>query len=105
MACALYMLTKQPELANKLREELAPLIPQSTNEPILDDQIANNDYLNGIISESLRMYPPSPSHPTRITPPGGTVISGRFIPGGTQLMTPQYVIGRGMFFAAQNPST
>lgn len=95
MACALFALTKQPELAKRLRKELEPHVSQSLDTVILDDQIANIDLLNGVISESLRMYPPSPSHPTRVTPPEGTVIAGKFIPGGTQLIAPQYVIGRG----------
>lgn len=95
MACALFILTKQPELAKRLREALEPYVSQSSDDEILDDQIANVELLNGIINESLRLWPPSPSHPTRVTPPEGTVIAGKFIPGDTQLMTPQYVIGRG----------
>jgi cytochrome P450 len=95
MACALFALAKQPELAQRLREALEPHVSQSPDAEILDDQISTIELLNGVISESLRLWPPSPSHPTRVTPPEGTMIAGRFVPGGTQLMAPQYVIGRG----------
>lgn len=95
MACTLFTLAQQPELAKRLREALEPHISQSPDALMMDDQIMNVDLLNGVVQEALRMYPPSPSHPTRVTPPEGTMIAGRFIPGGTQLITPQYVIGRG----------
>jgi hypothetical protein len=98
MICTLFVLTQQPELANRLREALAPHVPQSPDAMLMDDQIMNIDLLNGIVQEALRLYPPSPSHPTRVTPPEGTMIAGRFIPGNTQVIAPQYVIGRGKWF-------
>lgn len=95
LACALFELTKQPNYIRKLREELEPLLSGAGDEEILDSQISTNDLLNGIISEALRLFPPNPSHPTRVTPPEGVTIAGRFVAGGTQVMAPQYVIGRG----------
>ncbi|KAE8376666.1 cytochrome P450 [Aspergillus bertholletiae] len=94
MACTLFVLAQQPDLAQRLRKALEPYVPQSPDELLMDDKIMNVDLLNGVVQEALRMYPPSPSHPTRVTPPEGTIIAGRFIPGGTQLIAPQYVIGR-----------
>lgn len=79
----------------KLREALKPHVPVSPDAEITHDSIQNIDLLNGVISEALRLFPPNPSHPTRVTPPEGAVIGGRFIAGGTQVMAPQYVIGRG----------
>ncbi|KAJ3499205.1 hypothetical protein NLG97_g510 [Lecanicillium saksenae] len=94
LACALFELTKQPEYIRKLREELQPLLSGSSDDEILDHQISTNELLNGIIWEALRLFPPNPSHPTRVTPPEGVMIAGRFVAGGTQVMAPQYVIGR-----------
>ncbi|KAI6778342.1 uncharacterized protein J7T54_003349 [Emericellopsis cladophorae] len=94
MICALFVLAKQPDLAQRLREALRPHVPQDPDEMLMDDKIMNLDLLNGIVQEALRLYPPSPSHPTRVTPPEGAMIAGRFIPGNTQVMAPQYVIGR-----------
>lgn len=98
MTSILYTLAQQPELANRLRRALEPHVPQEPDVLLKDDQIMNIDLLNGVVYEALRMYPPSPSHPTRVTPPQGTIIAGKFIPGGTQVMAPQYVLGRGKYF-------
>lgn len=95
MICTLFVLAQKPELAKRLREELEPHVPASLDEMITDDKIMNLELLNGIVNEALRLYPPSPSHPTRVTPPDGTYIAGRFIPGNTQVIAPQYIIGRG----------
>jgi tryprostatin B 6-hydroxylase len=51
--------------------------------------------LDGVIWEALRLFPPNPSHPSRVTPAGGVTIAGRFVPGGTQVITPHWVLGRG----------
>ncbi|QPH02987.1 hypothetical protein C2857_007207 [Epichloe festucae Fl1] len=94
MICTLFVLAQQPELADRLRKELEPHVPENPDEMVMDDKIMNIDLLNGIVQEALRLYPPSPSHPTRMTPPEGAMIAGRFIPGNTQVVAPQYVIGR-----------
>lgn len=98
MICTLFVLAQQPELANRLRKELEPHVPKNPDEMVMDDKIMNIDLLNGIVQEALRLYPPSPSHPTRMTPPEGAMIAGRFITGNTQVIAPQYVIGRGKRF-------
>lgn len=82
-------------LYNALRLHL----PQSPDAEILDTQISHIELLNGVIYEALRLFPPNPSHPTRVTPAEGVVIGGKFVPGGTQVMAPQYVIGRGKYMA------
>ena len=40
-------------------------------------------YLNAIIEESLRIYPPAALSLTRIVPKGGARICGKYIPAGT----------------------
>ena len=40
-------------------------------------------YLNAVIEESLRIYPPAALSLTRIVPRGGARILGRYIPAGT----------------------
>lgn len=79
----------------KLREALAPHLSASPDAEIFHDQVATIELLDGVIWEALRLFPPNPSHPTRVTPAEGAVIAGRFVAGGTQVMAPQYVIGRG----------
>jgi len=95
ITCALFELAKQPELQKKLQEALAPHVSQSPDAEIFDHQISTIELLDGVVWEALRMWPPSPSHPTRVTPAEGAMIAGRFVPAGTQVIAPQYVIGRG----------
>ncbi|KAL8919479.1 MAG: hypothetical protein Q9208_006764 [Pyrenodesmia sp. 3 TL-2023] len=94
LASALFELAKHPEYAKKLHEVLAPHVSQSSEGEILHDQISTIELLDGVIWEALRLFPPNPSHPTRVTPAEGAMIAGRFVAGGTQVMAPQYVIGR-----------
>ncbi|KAL4888152.1 cytochrome P450 monooxygenase [Aspergillus ambiguus] len=94
LACALFELAKNPEYAEKLYETLKPCVSQSSDAEILDSQISTIDLLNGVIWEALRLFPPNPSHPSRVAPAEGVMLCGRFVPGGTQVIAPQYVIGR-----------
>ncbi|KAE8331454.1 cytochrome P450 [Aspergillus sergii] len=42
-------------------------------------------YLNGVINESLRLWPPAPNGMQRRTPPEGISVDGSVVPGGTQI--------------------
>ena len=42
-------------------------------------------YLNAVLQESLRIYPPSAFAQARIVPPEGAIICGKAIPGGTSV--------------------
>lgn len=44
-------------------------------------KVANLSYLNAVINESLRLYPPGPNAQPRITPPEGNTILGENLPG------------------------
>ncbi|KAF2194471.1 hypothetical protein K469DRAFT_531149, partial [Zopfia rhizophila CBS 207.26] len=48
-----------------------------------------------IINETLRLYPPVPSCLQHLTPPEGTMIAGRWVPGNMNVSTPTYAIHRG----------
>lgn len=39
-------------------------------------------YLNAVLTEALRIYPPIPSMLPRLVPQGGAVIDGQYVPGG-----------------------
>jgi cytochrome P450 len=39
-------------------------------------------YLNATINEALRLFPPLPGNLRRITPPAGSYIADKFVPGG-----------------------
>jgi tryprostatin B 6-hydroxylase len=58
------------------------------------EELASLTHLNGVINEALRLYPVVPTATYRKAPPEGISIGETFIPGGTDVWTPQYAIGR-----------
>ncbi|KAF2099261.1 cytochrome P450 [Rhizodiscina lignyota] len=87
-----YHLAAEPSLVQRLRRELKPYTDSEGN--VENSDIANNDYLNGCIFETLRLHPPVPSAINRSTPPEGIEIGSKHIPGNADVFCPQYVIGR-----------
>lgn len=58
VAFTFYLLALHPDVQQKLREEVDRCFEENGEEPSLDD-VSKLKYLNCIISESLRMYPPA----------------------------------------------
>jgi cytochrome P450 len=50
--------------------------------------------MDGYINEALRLYPPAPAGVQRRTPPQGTIIDGKLVPGKTQLSVHPHAIQR-----------
>lgn len=44
--------------------------------------IARLPYLNAVLTETLRIYPPIPAMLPRLVPEGGALINGHYVPGG-----------------------
>lgn len=97
-------LARHPEHIQRLREELAPYMPDPTVD-VLHQQIANLDHLNAVIYETLRMYPPVPTALQRKTPPEGIDIGGVYIPGSMTVWCPQYAMGRSKEFLYNHSSS
>ncbi|KAI0645640.1 cytochrome P450 [Trametes meyenii] len=55
---AIYRLAEQPEVFEKLREEVLSIVG-ATRRPSYDD-VRNMKYLRAVINETLRLYPPVP---------------------------------------------
>ncbi|ORY06385.1 cytochrome P450 [Clohesyomyces aquaticus] len=51
---------------------------------------ATLNYLNAVIEQGLRCYPPFVGALSRLTPPGGATVDGHFVPKGTSLGTDMY---------------
>ncbi|KAL8722720.1 MAG: hypothetical protein Q9225_000832 [Loekoesia sp. 1 TL-2023] len=80
---ALYYLGHNCQALAKLQEELRSTFPNL--EDINSKNLLECVYLNAVIEEGLRIYPPAgAAHLSRIVPKGGCQISGRFIPEGVR---------------------
>ncbi|KAJ4252506.1 hypothetical protein NW762_011107 [Fusarium torreyae] len=94
MTWACYLLTKHPEIQTKLREEVRDALPE-----ILDDDqvdlagiLEQLPYLNGIMHETLRLYPTVPM--TMRQAVRDTRIGEQFIPEGTDIIVSIWYINR-----------
>ncbi|RKP33895.1 cytochrome P450, partial [Dimargaris cristalligena] len=98
----MYGLLTHPECYRRLEAEVLdafPLIPsQDVNPDSEVDLISHDDvknrlpYLEAVIQEALRFYPPAVTSVPRIIPPEGLTIGSYFIPGGYLLSAPMYAI-------------
>jgi len=83
-----YYLMKNPRTLEKLTREIRGKFENP--EDITMVGVNACPYLLGCLEESLRIYPPSPATHARYVPPGGMLIEGRFVPGGTEVGIPIY---------------
>ncbi|KAJ5672847.1 hypothetical protein N7507_001974 [Penicillium longicatenatum] len=91
-ACHFY-LQKTPESYIKLSKEVREAF--TTEEDITFLSVARLPYLNAVIEESLRMYPPAPAIGPRVVPDKGAFVCGEFIPGKTSVSVAHYSAFRG----------
>ena len=78
---ALYYLGHNRQALSKLQQEIRSTFPSI--DAINSKTLLGCVYLNAVIEEGLRIYPPAgAAHLSRIVPPGGCEISGSFIPEG-----------------------
>ncbi|KAL8787405.1 MAG: hypothetical protein Q9195_007780 [Heterodermia aff. obscurata] len=89
----LYSLAKSPSLFSILRDEISTLASQNSNKPLSNQELQSLPYLNGVISEALRLYPAA-GMLQRKTPPSGITIGDKWIPGNVTVFCPAYVVGR-----------
>jgi len=57
------------------------------SSPITDAEGRNLPYLQAIIKEGLRIWPPIVGLQGKLVPPGGDMINGQFVPAGTKVGT------------------
>jgi cytochrome P450 len=71
-----------PRIVAKLRAEFSSA---NISSPIKDSEARNLPYLQAVIKEGLRIFPPIPGLLSKEVPPEGDMINGKFIPGGTKI--------------------
>ncbi|CAG9990065.1 unnamed protein product [Clonostachys byssicola] len=92
---ACYLLTKNPEIQEKLREEVTKALPEDIGSiPAVDlaGILEQLPYLNGIMHETLRLYPTVPM--TMRQALCDTRIGDQFIPKGTDIIVSIWYINR-----------
>ncbi|RDW78362.1 hypothetical protein BP5796_06214 [Coleophoma crateriformis] len=80
----LFHLISTPAVLSKLLEEIREAdLPK--DEIIKDVHARKLPYLQAVIKEGLRIYPPITGHMSKVVPEGGEHVSGHFLPAGTEL--------------------
>ena len=77
-----YELARHPSLFDTLAKELSKYTDIDSFKTI---ELEKLPYLNAVIRETLRMWPPAPSPFFRVCPPQGTILSGYPVSGGVRV--------------------
>ncbi|TKA80048.1 hypothetical protein B0A55_01750 [Friedmanniomyces simplex] len=88
IAAVLFGLLKSPDAMRKVIEEVRSSF--DAEEDITAASTAKLQYLAAVISEGMRLGPPSVIGVPRVTPRGGKEICGRWVPDGTFVAVNQY---------------
>lgn len=89
---ALYLLLTHPDSLERLTAEIRTYFKSEVD---IDMQsTANIPFLQAVLQESLRLYPPAPNTFPRRTPAPGQVICGRFVPAKTTVGIHQWSANR-----------
>lgn len=78
-ATLLYIVTN-PNVQFKLLEEISN---SSISSPITNAEARNLPYLQAVIKEGMRIFPPVTGFMSKVVPPGGDTIKGIYIPKDT----------------------
>jgi len=79
LAGCIYLLQKNPLARQRLQAEIRNAFTDDNDITMLN--VTQLKYLDAVIQESLRLYPPVPIALNRTTPPEGAIICGHWVPG------------------------
>ncbi|PGH29378.1 hypothetical protein GX50_07882, partial [[Emmonsia] crescens] len=95
LTALIYILATHPDKQARLQQELDTLLTGIDDISYKKLSAVNNaPMLEGVILETLRLYPGAPGGMQRMTPPEGAQIAGKWIPGNTLVSTPTYTLHR-----------
>lgn len=97
-----YLLTRNPEKLKKLQEELKTAF--TSPDSVRATDLAQLKYLNAVISETLRIYPPVPTGLPRVVPREGFEAGELRIPGGVSTALDVFCVETDMHIDLRQPS-
>jgi cytochrome P450 len=104
-----YYLCRNPEVYQKLKDEVRGRFKTADE---ITGHSATFPYLTAVINETLRIYPPVPIAMPRVTPKGGAIVAGVFVPEDVGFLMAaccilliiwQAVVGVHMWSVTHNP--
>ncbi|KZT08062.1 cytochrome P450 [Laetiporus sulphureus 93-53] len=102
-----YFLCSNPSSYSRLRAELDEAFPPGKGEPTNTIKLAQLGYLNAVINEALRLFPPVPTALQRaptIGSGGHMLGTSLFIPEGTAVYVPPYALHRDPRYFSPDPN-
>lgn len=85
----MFLTLRRPDAYERLVYEVRSAFDKESQ--ITMTSIQGLRYMNAVIQESFRLYPPAPSTFPRVVPGKGEVVEGKWVPGGVSLHTPLLV--------------
>ena len=90
--CTYYMLRPENEEAlQRLVDEVR--LTFNNAEEITQEAVRKLEWMDAVVWEALRLYPPLPIALPRVVPDGGTMVAGCWVPGGVSVLNRIEVIG------------
>lgn len=83
---AIFYLLQNPNCMDRLKHEVREAFPKA--EDITMRSVTSSGklpYMEAVLQESFRCYPPVPSTLPRITGSGGALIEGKYVPPGVRI--------------------
>ncbi|WDK10806.1 cytochrome P450 [Colletotrichum graminicola] len=97
MRMTLLCLINNPVAYRRLQQEIDDAIAAGAiSAPITNAEALKLPYLQAVIHEGLRFYPPVTGLGFKQTPEGGDMLNGYFVPGGTQVGQNFFGVGRSL---------
>lgn len=82
---ATYFMLTHPHVMEKLKHEIRTSF--NSAEEINIARVSKLEYINGVMDEAFRLYPPAAGNHPRLTPPEGAKILGEWLPGNVSHST------------------